>query len=328
MCERLSDEAAERGLKASSLAGAAAKIEAAAASDRLEALEAALPGSVGELMDIIGIHARAGPQHRFATQQLLALTAQCVDLTDATARHAAATVLQEVLSTPPAAGQEVAAPERAWNAKLANLMVKVHASPADMADALLRAIGTLYAAAGGAEAGTAPAHWTCLLHVTALLLGQLPSARAAAAVTSEFTLLDIPHRIIEAGLGHGNEGVRQCNLVLSPALHCSVAPTPCMPGPWCAAMRKSIRALVPIPSSPPSHTLSHTLQVRREAVRCLGLYCMLDGIPTPIGPHVATLRALLASPTQPHSVRTVAAQVGKQLTGRVRGGSSTMRLDA
>ena len=43
------------------------------------------------------------------------------------------------------------------------------------------------------------------------------------------------------------------------------------------------------PSVTPSNPLA-LLQVRREAVRCLGLYCTLDGIPTSLSSHLVVLR--------------------------------------
>ena len=54
---------------------------------------------------------------------------------------------------------------------------------------------------------------------------------------------------------------------------------------------------------------SCALQVRREAARCLGLYCLLDGIPPPAG-HLTQLRLLLITPGESSAVRAVAAQVG------------------
>ena len=50
-------------------------------------------------------------------------------------------------------------------------------------------------------------------------------------------------------------------------------------------------------------------QVRREAVRCLGLYCFLPDAPTPTGPHVLELRKVLLSSSEAPAVRAVAAKV-------------------
>ena len=48
--------------------------------------------------------------------------------------------------------------------------------------------------------------------------------------------------------------------------------------------------------------------VRALAVRCLGLYAMLDGIPTKLAEHVGTLRCRLLSGREDSSVKAVAAQ--------------------
>ncbi len=48
------------------------------------------------------------------------------------------------------------------------------------------------------------------------------------------------------------------------------------------------------PSVTPSNPLA-LLQVRREAVRCLGLYCTLDGIPTSLSSHLVVLRQVRLS---------------------------------
>lgn len=61
-------------------------------------------------------------------------------------------------------------------------------------------------------------------------------------------------------------------------------------------------------SCPPSPTCP-ALQVRREAVRCLGLYCFLDGIPTARASHLVVLRQVLLTPGEASAVKAVAAQV-------------------
>ncbi|PRW59671.1 ARM repeat superfamily isoform 1 [Chlorella sorokiniana] len=49
-------------------------------------------------------------------------------------------------------------------------------------------------------------------------------------------------------------------------------------------------------------------KVRREAVRCLGLYCSLDGIPTSLSSHLVVLRQVLITHGESATVRAVAAQ--------------------
>ena len=102
LCGWLASSATLRGLAAVNAGGAAASIEAAAASDRLEALEAALPPTVEEMVGVIARHADGGAAHRFATGQLMLLAAQCMDFADATGRGAALGMLERMLSAAPA----------------------------------------------------------------------------------------------------------------------------------------------------------------------------------------------------------------------------------
>jgi hypothetical protein len=84
------DESTRKGGAAASASGAVAQVEAAAASDALEALEAVLPEAAKQLMALAAAHAAAGPrQSFFAARQLLGIAARCVDLSDASARGAA-----------------------------------------------------------------------------------------------------------------------------------------------------------------------------------------------------------------------------------------------
>lgn len=53
------DEGARKGGAAASASGAVAQVEAAAASDALEALEGILPAAAAELMDLVAEHVRA-----------------------------------------------------------------------------------------------------------------------------------------------------------------------------------------------------------------------------------------------------------------------------
>ena len=52
------------------------------------------------------------------------------------------------------------------------------------------------------------------------------------------------------------------------------------------------------------------VQVRREAVRCLGLYCFLEGIPTSAASHLVVLRQKLLEHGECCAVKAAAVQVG------------------
>lgn len=101
VCEWLSTQAASKGLSAAAKVGAAANIDAAAAAERLEALEAALPATVADMAAIISKHASAGAAYRFSTGQLMQLAAKCQDFADASGRAAASAMLQVLLTNAP-----------------------------------------------------------------------------------------------------------------------------------------------------------------------------------------------------------------------------------
>jgi condensin complex subunit 3 len=253
VCEALAARAAARGLAAAGAAGAVATIEAAAAGEALEALEAALPPSVEETVAAVAAHAAAGPAHRFAAGQLMAAAAAACDFTDASGRRAAAALLEDVLSSEDD-GAAGGAGDDAWRAAVALLLRRVHAAPAELAEALLGVAGRLHARDGLAGGDAPEGAWLRALRALSLLLEALPSARPALAVEGGFSLADAVALVVLPGAEH-------------------------------AAPR-----------------------VRAEAARCLGLYCLLEGTPTPLAGHVAALRALLASPAEPLAVRAMAAR--------------------
>lgn len=47
-----------------------------------QALEAALPETVSELMSLAAVHAEGGPEHRFVARQLLIIASRCVVRSD------------------------------------------------------------------------------------------------------------------------------------------------------------------------------------------------------------------------------------------------------
>jgi hypothetical protein len=54
-------------------------------------------------------------------------------------------------------------------------------------------------------------------------------------------------------------------------------------------------------------------QVRREAVRCLGLYCFLEGIPTSPASHLLVLTQVLRTHGECSAVKAAAVQVRASL---------------
>jgi len=259
VCECLASEATSKGLAAANTGGATANIEAAAAGDRIEALEAALPASVEEIINIISAHVAGGAEYRFASAQLMSLAAHCMDFTDSTGRRAASNLLNKLFSS---GWEECGTGEKGkvWMEAAGKLARKVHAAPADLADAMLTSLGALrdnsngFNGIGSSPTANSEAAWIHALRSAAILLEALPTARPALQAAAEFSLTDMVNEIITPGLEHAN-----------------------------------------------THVVC-------EAVRCLGLYCLLDGIPTPLASHMPTLRSFLASSSQPLPVRAVAAR--------------------
>ena len=88
------EQGSARGQAAASASGARAQVEAASASEHLEALEELLPESATALLQAAAAHAAAGREHAFACRQLLGIACACLDLTDASSRNAAADLVQ------------------------------------------------------------------------------------------------------------------------------------------------------------------------------------------------------------------------------------------
>lgn len=101
VCEWLHSQATSKGLAAANKVGAAANIDAAAAAERLEALESAMPGTVAEMAEIIAKHAAGGARYRFSAGQLMQLAAKCMDFADAAGRSAASLMLRQLLADAP-----------------------------------------------------------------------------------------------------------------------------------------------------------------------------------------------------------------------------------
>lgn len=60
----------------------------------LQALEALLPETADEFLNLANAHVTAGIQYRFAATQMVRIAAQCMDWTDAAGRKAAARFLR------------------------------------------------------------------------------------------------------------------------------------------------------------------------------------------------------------------------------------------
>ncbi|DBA76941.1 TPA: hypothetical protein ACH3X1_009536 [Trebouxia sp. C0004] len=290
LCCHLHNAARAKGQAAAALTGAPATVEAAAAEDQLKALEAALPPTVSDFMHLLSAHANAGQEHSFAACQLLQLAATCVDMTDATGRQAAADLVRHFLKDP----SRSASQGTAWEAALVKLACHVHASHAELVDAVLSMLWDMFSSWGLSGESQSPGdhlmdttgednesesfqsvlhqashvrtqnqHWIHCLKVAGLLLQQLPSATLHITGAGKFTCIeDLWPQLILPGLSHA------------------------------------------------------VAAVRLEAMRALGLFCLLEGIPRPEG-QMAALRAGLVWHEPPAEAAPAAEEASEVAATRV-----------
>ena len=134
--EALHREADSRGRAAATTMGAEARHELARAEVSHDALEAALPETTGEFVELLRRHAAGGSRHGFATRQMVLLLARCLDFTDISSRSAAGDVLKKLLRKQPESvrgGGEVETAalrgdggDGRWEAALGEAAVKVY----------------------------------------------------------------------------------------------------------------------------------------------------------------------------------------------------------
>jgi len=98
VCLCLSDDAAARGLAAANDAGAAAAVEAAAAGQRIDALERLLPATAQGMLALVSAHVDAQPPLFFSACCLMDVAAACVDYADGSARAAALNACAHLIS--------------------------------------------------------------------------------------------------------------------------------------------------------------------------------------------------------------------------------------
>ncbi|KAK2078473.1 hypothetical protein QBZ16_003313 [Prototheca wickerhamii] len=97
VCERVAAEASASGQRAASELGANARIQAAAASEALEALEAFLPGGWTEAAGALEpLLFASDPEAAFVADQLLLLCSRCLDTDDAESRRRAGELAMRV----------------------------------------------------------------------------------------------------------------------------------------------------------------------------------------------------------------------------------------
>ncbi|EIE21059.1 hypothetical protein COCSUDRAFT_43416 [Coccomyxa subellipsoidea C-169] len=222
ICTWLQDEGSAKGRAAAAASGAVADVEAARASDALEALEATLPAAAEHLMALVAEHAAAGAGSGFAARQLLAIAACCVDLSDAAARKAASELVQSIL------GDREAAPaqDRAMAAAVMRLAGQVAGSPSELAALTLDAIADCLHlqeaslnAAGPEEGADDEGCWLHCLNLASVLLEDTPLKMQRPVATNNVLtcLADISRHLVMPGMEMGSavraEAVRCAGLL-------------------------------------------------------------------------------------------------------------------
>ena len=97
VCIWLAEDAAARGLVAANTGGAAASVEAAAAGQRLDALERLLPATADDILALVATHVRAQQPLFFSAGCLIDVVLSCVDFADGQARSAALEACAELI---------------------------------------------------------------------------------------------------------------------------------------------------------------------------------------------------------------------------------------
>ncbi|KAG0492740.1 hypothetical protein HPP92_006138 [Vanilla planifolia] len=99
LCKHLQDEAHVKGSDAANTSGTEAMVYASEATEKNDLLDAVLPETVSDYVDLVRAHILAGSTHRFASRQLLMLGAN-LDFSDSIHRKVASSFVQELLLRP------------------------------------------------------------------------------------------------------------------------------------------------------------------------------------------------------------------------------------
>ena len=178
--------------------GQAAAVAAASASEKLEALEAALPDTMVQYCELVRRHTAGGVGARFASRQLLRLACR-LDLSDAAASRAASALAEELLMQGPAAGTYGAGGRGDWERTLVGFAVAALGNSAPE---------TVFAAAAslcdGAE--SPDANWVQALGIIVPLLESAGSVRAAGGPAA---LRSLKEQLVMPAVQHATVSIRR-----------------------------------------------------------------------------------------------------------------------
>ncbi|KAF8105973.1 hypothetical protein N665_0149s0003 [Sinapis alba] len=179
ICRKLHKSAQAKGSDAATAMGAEAAVYAAEASDANDLLERILPASVSDYVVLVKAHIEAGPNHHFASRQLL-LLGTMLDFSDAMLHKTASSFVQELLHRPfeqelDEDGNSIVigdginlGGDKDWADAVSKLAKKVHSAPGEYEQLILVVVEEL---ARPCRERTADfLQWMHMLSLTSLLL--------------------------------------------------------------------------------------------------------------------------------------------------------------
>ncbi|XP_047315595.1 condensin complex subunit 3 [Impatiens glandulifera] len=219
ICKHFREEAHQKGSAAATKVGTEAAIYAAEASDDNDILERVLPATVSDYIEIVKAHLDAGPNHRFASRQLLLLCAM-LDFSDATNWKFASTFVQDLLQQPleyftDEDGEKVLigdgfslGGDRNWADAVSALAKKVYAAPGEFEEFVLCILEKL---AQPCRERTADfMQWIHCLAVTGLLLESSKSFRWMQGKAIEPP--ELLHSLLLPGVRHAHLDVQRVSI--------------------------------------------------------------------------------------------------------------------
>ena len=268
-CVRLTSEAKTHSQAAARAAGTEATLEAAEATRKLDALEAALPPTPGAFVALLERHVVHGT--RFATRQMLGLACACMDFADHSSREAAVAFLERMLAERPEGdegreggegkgGLYCAGNDGRWERALVRFGVALHGS-SDAATEMCRAVLSSHRTLTR-EGDEAEAHVQACMLASTVLEGSPAMSLAPATMDALVRELALP------AVQHDAIAVRREGVKLLGSVMVLGAPPKTQHAGVGMGMGVSIAAA--------ALARDHT-QVKTEAVRCLMDVALLHG---------------------------------------------------
>ncbi|KAG7548302.1 Armadillo-type fold [Arabidopsis suecica] len=216
ICRKLHKSAQAKGSDAATAMGAEAAVYAAEASDANDLLERILPATVSDYVDLVKAHIEAGPNHHFASRQLL-LLGTMLDFSDAMLHKTASSFVQELLHRPfeqelDEDGNSIVigdginlGGDKDWAEAVSKLAKKVHAAPGEYEEVILVVVEEV---ARPCRERTADfLQWMHMLSLTSLLLenGKSLHSLQGKAIEPE----EILHALLLPGAKHTHLDVQR-----------------------------------------------------------------------------------------------------------------------